>query len=42
MTELIGKATTLSIKKQVGIEVREEKIVVKKGKRKGQLSLEKF
>ena len=42
LTQLIGKQTALSVKKQVGQEYREEKVKVKKGKRKGQTSLKKF
>ncbi len=42
LTQLLGKQTALSIKKQVGEDLREEKVVVKKGKRKGQVSLAKY
>src|SRR4030043_2293777 len=42
LTQLLGKQTELSIKKQVGEDLREEKVVVKKGKRKGQVSLAKY
>jgi helicase len=42
LTQLIGKAIALSIKKQVGQNLSEEEIKVPKGKRKGQLSIEKF
>jgi len=42
LTQLIGKQISLSIKKQVGQEFREEKVKVKKGKRKGQTSLAKY
>ena len=42
LTELVGKKIMLSIKKQVGIEVAEEKVKVKKSKRKGQTALLKF
>lgn len=39
---LIGKATALSIKKEVGVEVDEAKIVVKPNKRKGQRSMSDY
>lgn len=42
LKQLIGQQTALSIKKQVGQEFREEKLKVKKGKRKGQTSIRKF
>ena len=42
LTQLIGKQTALSIKKQIGEDLREEKVKVKKGKRKGQTSIKKF
>ncbi|MBU1198561.1 MAG: hypothetical protein KKF46_02560 [Nanoarchaeota archaeon] len=42
LSQLIGRATSLSIKKQVGQDLREEKVVVKKGTRKGQTSLKKY
>ena len=42
LTQLIGKQVALSIKKQVGEDLREEKVVVKKGKRKGQTSIAKY
>jgi len=42
LTQLIGKQVALSIKKQVGEDLREEKVIVKKGKRKGQVSLAKY
>ena len=42
LKQLIGQQTALSIKKQVGQEYREEKVKVKKGKRKGQTSIKKF
>ncbi|MBW2991547.1 hypothetical protein KY348_07660 [Candidatus Woesearchaeota archaeon] len=42
LKQLIGQQTALSIKKQVGQEYREEKVKIKKGKRKGQTSIKKF
>jgi hypothetical protein len=42
LTQLVGKMIALSIKKQVGEDLREEKIQVKKGKRKGQTALAKY
>ena len=42
LKQLIGQQTALSIKKQVGQEYREEKVKVKKGKRKGQTSIKKY
>jgi helicase len=41
LARMIGKAIALSVKKQVGQNLAEEEIKVPKGKRKGQLSLEK-
>jgi len=40
LAQLIGKATAISIKKQVGEDV--EKVVIPEGKRKGQMSLSKY
>ncbi len=42
LKQLMGQQTALSIKKQVGQEFREEKIRVKKGRRKGQTSIKKY
>jgi helicase len=42
LTQLIGRQVALSIKKQVGEDLREEKVQVKKGKRKGQTSIAKY
>ena len=42
LKQLIGQQIALSIKKQVGQEYREEKVKVKKGKRKGQTSIKKY
>jgi len=42
LSELIGKQISLSIKKQVGEDLREETVQIKKTKRRGQLSLEKY
>ena len=39
LAELIGKNVALDVKKQVGQDLSNEKIVVKKNKRKGQVSL---
>ncbi len=39
---IIGKKTAVSVKEQVGEKVKKEKIEIPKGKRKGQVSLEKF
>tara|TARA_B100000315_G_C14576889_1_gene588347 strand:- start:2060 stop:3157 length:1098 start_codon:yes stop_codon:yes gene_type:complete len=38
LTQIIGKATALKVKKEVGLEIKE----VPKGTRKGQLSIKKF
>jgi len=42
LRELIGDAVALDIKKQVGQDLRTEKITTKKNKRKGQISLEDY
>ncbi|MBN1792285.1 hypothetical protein JW826_01225 [Candidatus Woesearchaeota archaeon] len=42
LSAMLGRAIALSLKKQVGQDLSEEAIVVPKGKRKGQLSLEKY
>lgn len=42
LSQLIGKNVALDIKKQVGQEFAEEKIIVKEGKRKGQINLNDF
>ncbi|MBN2052456.1 hypothetical protein JW756_03050 [Candidatus Woesearchaeota archaeon] len=42
LTQLIGKMVALSIKKQVGEDLREEKVQVKETKRKGQTSIMKY
>ncbi|HYD03408.1 MAG TPA: helicase-related protein [Alphaproteobacteria bacterium] len=42
LSQLIGKATALDIKKQVGEELSEDKVVVKTNKRKGQKNLEDY
>ncbi|MFH0870459.1 MAG: helicase-related protein [archaeon] len=42
MSQLIGKQVALSVKKQLGEDLREETVQVKKTKRRGQLSLEKY
>lgn len=42
LSQLIGRQIALSVKKQLGEDLREEAVQVKKGKRRGQLSLEKY
>jgi helicase len=42
LIELLGEALAFSVKKQVGQDLSDEKVVVKKGTRKGQTSLNKF
>ncbi len=42
LTQLVGKQVALSIKKQVGEDLREEKVQVNKSKRKGQMALGKY
>jgi helicase len=42
LTQLIGKQVALSIKKQVGEDLRDEKVQVKPGKRRGQTALAKY
>lgn len=42
LAEIVGKAIAIDIKKQVGIELRDSHIIVKKGTRKGQMSLHKY
>ncbi|RME32063.1 hypothetical protein D6789_00700 [Candidatus Woesearchaeota archaeon] len=42
LAALVGKALALDIKRQVGIELSPEKIIVKKGKRKGQRSMHDY
>lgn len=42
LTQLVGKQIALSIKKQVGEDLREEKVQVKETKRKGQTSIMKY
>ena len=42
LAELLGKNTALNTKKQVGQDLREEKIITKKNKRKGQINLSDF
>jgi len=42
LSQLIGKQISLSVKKQLGEDLREEVVQVNKGKRRGQLSLEKY
>jgi helicase len=42
LAQLLGKKLSIDLKKQVGQQVSEEKIVVKKTKRKGQMSLTKY
>lgn len=39
LSDLLGKKIALDLKKQVGIDLSEEKVVVKKNKRKGQINL---
>jgi len=42
LTQLVGKMIALSIKKQVGEDLREEKVQVKESKRKGQTAITKY
>jgi len=42
LTQLVGKQIALSIKKQVGEDLREEKVQVKETKRKGQTSIARY
>jgi helicase len=42
LSQILGKAVALDVKKQVGQNLSDEKIVVKPGKRKGQHSLEDY
>lgn len=42
LAALVGKAVAIDLKRQVGIELLPEKVVVKKGKRKGQRSMRDF
>ncbi|HHE36840.1 MAG TPA: hypothetical protein ENL16_03440 [Candidatus Woesearchaeota archaeon] len=42
LTQLLGRQTALSVKKQLGQEYAEEKIRVKKSKRKGQTALTRY
>lgn len=42
LASLIGRGVALDVKKQVGQDLSNEKVVVKKNKRKGQVSLEDF
>jgi helicase len=42
LTQLIGKQVALSIKKQVGEDLREEKVQVKESKRRGQTALGRY
>jgi helicase len=42
LTQLLGKQIALSIKKQVGEDLREEKVQVSERKRKGQTSIAKY
>ncbi|MFC1728304.1 helicase-related protein [Nanoarchaeota archaeon] len=39
---LLGKKITINIKEQVGQKIRPEEIEIKKGKRKGQMSIDKY
>ena len=42
LVDLVGKTVAFNIKKQVGQDLSEEKVVVKKNKRKGQFNLSDF
>ena len=42
LAQLIGKATAISVKKQLGQEFDPKKVIVKQNKRKGQISLNDF
>jgi helicase len=42
LTQLVGKQIALNIKKQVGEDLREEKVQVKETKRKGQTSIARY
>jgi len=42
LSQLLGKTVALDIKKQVGQELSDEKIVVKENKRKGQINLDDY
>ncbi len=42
LSQLIGKATALAVKQQVGQEFRAEKVQVRENKRKGQISLKDY
>lgn len=42
LSQLLGKNIALDIKKQVGIELSEDKILVKENKRKGQINLNDY
>ena len=42
LSQLLGKTVALDIKKQVGQELSDEKVVVKENKRKGQINLDDY
>jgi len=42
LSQLLGKTVAIDIKKQVGQELSEEKVVVKENKRKGQINLDDY
>jgi len=42
LAQILGPKTAMNVKEQLGEKVRKEDLQIPKGKRKGQLSLEKF